>query len=129
MTAPTKRLLYLQRIRRGSKAPNEKYLAPTIIIIPYIEVQSPHCVGTWILGTDINSSRNEANSHKKLNPCPTPTPRTYMDQLFRILEPLAAWVLAGLRSAPNSNGAKSSPDLCPPSPFSVPASRHGRQIS
>ena len=32
-----------------SKASNKEYSAPTIIVIPYIETQGPHSIGTWTL--------------------------------------------------------------------------------
>ena len=33
----------------GSKDSNKKVLAKTRTIIPYIETQSLHCIGTWTL--------------------------------------------------------------------------------
>ena len=34
---------------RGSKYFNNKYLAQTIVLISFVEIQSPHYVGTWTL--------------------------------------------------------------------------------
>ena len=36
-------------MHRGSKASNEKYLAPTLVVNPYIETQSPPYLLTWTL--------------------------------------------------------------------------------
>ena len=34
---------------KGSKYLNNEYFAQTISTMPYIETQSPHCIGTWTL--------------------------------------------------------------------------------
>ena len=39
----------LKIIPRGSKVSNNEYLAQTILTISYVEIQSPHYIGTWTL--------------------------------------------------------------------------------
>ena len=37
------------RNTQGSKVSNNEYLAQTIVITSYIEIQRPPCIGTWTL--------------------------------------------------------------------------------
>ena len=60
---------------RGAKYQNKQYSSKTELMIPHIEDQSPHCIGTWTLIDKIASCGRHMRASCTCSFCGSPSLR------------------------------------------------------